>query len=90
MLFRSEVELGNSVRLFMTYAGRGRDLAPWLGHAQRNEDVALRLQYLAGLSFDRHDEQKIFDATQRFRKWPADLFAGSPDQLQALRAVLGL
>jgi spermidine synthase len=86
----TEVELGSAVRLFMTYSGRGRDLAPWLTQAQRNEDVALRLQYLAGLSFDRHDEQKIFDATQRYRTWPADLFVGAPDQLQALRAILGL
>lgn len=86
----AEVELGSAVRLLMTYSGRGRDLAPWLAQAQRNEDVALRLQYLAGLSFDRHDEQKIFDATQRYRRWPADLFVGAPDQLQALRAILGL
>jgi hypothetical protein len=81
------VALGSAARLFATYSGRGRDLQQWLAGAQRNDDVALRLQYLAGLALDRHDEQQIFDSMQPMRRWPDDLFSGTPEQLAELRQL---
>jgi spermidine synthase len=81
------VALGSAARLFATYSGRGRDLQAWLAGAQRNDDVALRLQYLAGLALDRHDEQQIFDSMQPMRRWPDDLFSGTPEQLAELRQL---
>ncbi|GDY00751.1 spermidine synthase [Planctomycetota bacterium] len=82
------IGLDSAPRLFSTYCGSASDLAPWLADAEPNRDIALRLQYLAGLAFDRHDEQKIFVAMQKFCSWPEGMFVGSALQIAELRLLL--
>ena len=73
-----EVGLGSTVELLQTYAGWGRDLAPWLRDAEINRDRSLRLQYLAGLALDQQDAYIIYDAIIGYRRYPRELFQVSP------------
>jgi len=81
-------QCGSAILLLQTYAGRDRDLRPWLANAQLNLDVNLRLQYLAGLRLDVHESTFIFADMKLFWRYPEDLFTGSAATLQQLRQVL--
>jgi spermidine synthase len=50
------------------FLARGEDLAPWLAGAQINRDRNLRLQYLAGMALDTHQEAAIFDSLRAYRR----------------------
>ena len=45
----AEVEFHSAVELMAAYAGRATDLQPMVGNVPINEDLNLRLQYMAGL-----------------------------------------
>jgi spermidine synthase len=83
-----EVDLGDAVRLFSTFAGRASDLQPWLADAQINEDKSLRLQYLAGLAFDQYRDGAIYAAMKRHRRFPDGLFQAAPMFEAELRKAL--
>ena len=85
-----EVGFGNVVQLLSTYAGRYQDLKPWLRDAEINYDSNLRLQYMAGLALNVSREGTIYSEMLAYRVFPPDLFAGSEQTLQALRAALNL
>jgi spermidine synthase len=84
----AEVDLGDAVALLATYAGRAEDLRPWLADAQINEDVGLKLQYLAGLRLDVYRDTEIYGAIKRWYRYPEGLFAASPAPEAALRGKL--
>jgi spermidine synthase len=72
--------------ILSTYAGRGRDLAPWLTDAEINRERHLRLQYLAGLAANTDNRYGIFQAILNYRRYPADLFVASADIEARLRS----
>jgi spermidine synthase len=72
--------------LMATYAGRNADLRPWLAGAAINEDRSLHLQYQAGLESLLEQEGDIYASMSRYRSFPADLFVGSPQNVEAVRA----
>lgn len=72
-----EVALGSSVDLLWTYAGRGRDLEPWLRGAEINRERSLRLQYLAGLALNQKQAYDIYHELLGYRAYPYDLFVTS-------------
>jgi spermidine synthase len=74
-----EVSLGTASAVLATYAGRGRDLAPWLQDAVINRERHLRLQYLAGLAANHDERFLIFQTILQFRRFPADLFKASAE-----------
>ncbi len=76
--------------LLGTYAGDGRDLAPWLKDAQINHDGDLRLQYLAGLALNVSQEDVIYKAIVAHRKIPSAGFRGSPGALQNLYQAMNM
>jgi spermidine synthase len=78
-------QCGGAVPLLSTYAGRDRDLRPWLADAELNLDVNLRLQYLAGLRVDVQEGTFIYADMMLFRRYPEDLFVGSAAIVQELR-----
>ena len=80
-----EVGLGSAGQILSTYAGRGRDLAPWLADAQINRERHLRLQYLAGLAANTDQRFLIFQSMLHYRRYPADLFEASADIEAQLR-----
>ena len=81
-----EVVLKSAGDILGTYAGRGRDLAPWLADAEINRERHLRLQYLAGLAANTDHRFAIFGAIVDYRRYPADLFVAATDTEEKLRA----
>jgi spermidine synthase len=84
----SEVGFHSAVETLATYAGRASDLRSYLADAQINDDMNLRLQYLAGLGVNSMSFQKVFADVLSYRKFPNDLFHGSDARLDALRSLL--
>ncbi len=83
-----DVGFHRPVDLLATYAGRAADLKPWLEGAEINRDRNLRLQYLAGLELNRQDAGWIYRQMLTYRTFPEDLFIGSEQRRQTLRASL--
>lgn len=68
-----EVNLATMPGLLAQYAGRGKDLQPWLDGAEINRDASLRLEYLAGLALWNVEADEIFNEIAKFRRYPADM-----------------
>ena len=83
-----EADLGSAISLLSTYAGDARSLSTWLTDAERNVDVSLRLQYLAGLALDVYRDHEIYAAIHADFEVPEDLFTGTDPELAALYALL--
>lgn len=81
-----EVVLKSAANILGTYAGRGRDLAPWLADAEINRERHLRLQYLAGLAANVDQRFLIFQSILNYRRYPADLFVASAETEAQLRS----
>jgi spermidine synthase len=78
----------SAVDLMATYAGRAQELAPWLRDAQVNEDLNMRLQYLAGMGLNVDRPGAIYNYILAFRRFPEDIFSGSDDHMAALRFAI--
>jgi spermidine synthase len=76
----------SAIDMFSSYAGRATDLKEWLKDAPINRDRNLRLQYLAGLGLNLYESGPIYSEILRYRKFPDDLFVGSPQTISALRS----
>jgi len=76
--------------LLQTYAGRARDLAPWLEDGQINRDRDLRLQYLAGFGSNLGRESEIYREILKHRKFPDELFVLTPEMRKAYRKAMGM
>jgi len=89
-LARSLRQIGfdSATALLQSYAGRGQDLRPWLQGAEINRDRNLRLQFLAGFGVDRDQRMEIYRGIVSYRRFPDDMFVGSPETLAPLRASL--
>ncbi|MHC4178239.1 MAG: fused MFS/spermidine synthase, partial [Planctomycetota bacterium] len=84
-----EVGFPTSYDLMATYAGRGPDLAAWLKDAQINRDSNLRLEYLAGMSLNRSNEEEILETILMYYRWyPQSLFTTSDSAEDLLQIVL--
>jgi spermidine synthase len=81
-----EIGVNSAVELFGTYAGSAADMKGWMRDAIINTDRNLKLQYLAGLGLNLYQSDAIYKSMIRESKYPEDLFEGSPETLQALRA----
>ena len=81
-----EVMLRSPEAILSTYAGRGRDLAPWLADAAINRERNLRLQYLAGMAARTDQRFMIFQSMLQYRRYPADLIKASAGLEQQLRS----
>ncbi len=84
-----DVGFWSAVGILSTYAGRGSDLEPWLAHAQINNDLNLRLQYLAGMGLDSYNAPGIYAELLGVRRFPEGLFTGSGERMAELRSALG-
>ena len=84
----NEVGFHSAVEFFATYAGRASDLRPLIANAQINNDMNLRLQYIAGLGLNSMAFQGIYRTILGYRKFPDGLFVGSSGRMDALRTLL--
>jgi spermidine synthase len=84
----SEVGFHSAVEVMGTYAGRASDLQQFIAGAQINQDLNMRLQYLAGLGLNSMDHPQIYSDMVAHRQFPDELFVGSQGRLDALRTLL--
>jgi len=84
-----EVGIDSALDIVSLYAGRARDLEPWLRDAAINRDRNLRLQYLAGLGYNLYRSDSIYRALLAYLDYPEDLFvADSPEWQRRTRAAV--
>jgi spermidine synthase len=83
-----EVGFHSAVDFLATYAGQASDLRPLLVNAQINQDMNMRLQYIAGLGLNSMAFQNIYHDILTYRKFPEGLLVGSGARLDALRTML--
>jgi spermidine synthase len=84
-----ETGFHSAVDLLATYAGRATDLAPMLSGVPLNEDLNMRLQYLAGLGLNSIIAPQVYREILSYRKFPEDLIVGSGAGMDALRESIG-
>jgi spermidine synthase len=85
-----DIGFNSTLDLFGTYSGRLPELQPWLKDAQLNTDRNLRLQYLAGLSLNQFEQDRIYKEILKYRTYPDNLFTGSPQTLMTLRSLIAM
>jgi spermidine synthase len=88
LLSIGDVGFHSAAELFSTYAGRASELRSYFAGAEINDDMNLRLQYLAGLGVNSMAFQKVFANVMTYRRFPDDLFRGSEARLNVLRTLL--
>jgi spermidine synthase len=82
-----EIGMNSAVDLFSTFAGRAKDLQPWLADAAINRDRNLRLQFLAGMGLNLYQSDVIYSGMLAYaHRFPDELFVASPETLERLRA----
>jgi len=74
--------------LLATFVGQGPFLEEWSQGAQINTDRNLRLQYLAGMSFNSNMGIQILSSILAYYRFPDQTFVGSPEALDALKRAL--
>jgi spermidine synthase len=84
-----QIGFNSATELFATFAGNEPMLRPWLADAEINHDRNLRLQFLAGLGLNRYDQGAIYSQMLQYRRYPSELFVGSPDKLAQIRMATG-
>ena len=80
----AETGFHSAVDLLATYAGRASDLAPMVSGVPLNEDLNMRLQYLAGLGLNSIIAPQVYREILSYRKFPEDLMVGSGAGMDAL------
>jgi spermidine synthase len=84
----AEVGFHSAVDVLATYAGRASDLKPLTANAAINEDLNMRLQYLAGLGLNSMANQTIYRTILQYRRFPDGMLTGSGGRMDALRTLL--
>jgi spermidine synthase len=82
----AQVGFHSALDLLGTYAGQAADLQEWMRDAQISTDRNLRLQYLAGFWLNSYVGSEILAEITRHYKFPDNLFLGSAQTKQALKA----
>lgn len=85
----SEIGFHSALDLYGSFAGRATDMGDYLRDASINYDRNLRLQYLAGLGLNQRAASRIYVDITRARRYPEGVFAGSPQDLDRLRSLVG-
>jgi len=83
-----EIGFDSALALLSTYGGRGPEMKPWMQDAEINRDNNLRLQFLAGFGMNHDQRVEIYRGIVQYRRYPEDMFTGSPARLAALRTAI--
>jgi spermidine synthase len=84
-----DADFHSAYELMATYVGRAADLAPMLTGVQINDDMNMRLQYIAGLGLNSPGSPQVYKEILSYRKFPEDLLTGSGEGIDALRQLMG-
>jgi spermidine synthase len=82
------VNFHNVTDVLATYAGRASDLKSWLAGAEINEDMSMRLQFLAGMGLNVDNPAAIYAQMLTYRRFPRALFTGSEQRIRVLEDQL--
>jgi spermidine synthase len=85
----ADVRFHSAVDLLATYAGRAQDLAPMLANTRLNDDLNMRLQYLAGLGLNSVSAPQVYRELLSYRKFPEDFLIGSGEGASTLHELIG-
>jgi spermidine synthase len=85
----AEARFNSAVDLLATYAGQASDLRPMLAGALINDDLSLRLQYLAGLGLNALLGPQIYREILSYRRFPQQLLTGSGEPFDQLQESIG-
>jgi spermidine synthase len=89
MGFEGEVSRDDGIELLATYSGQAPLLQKWSEGAQINTDRNLRLQFLAGMSFNYYYMgHRILTSILTHYRFPKETFIGSPERIDALKQAL--
>ena len=75
--------------LLATYTGRASDLKPMLSDAGINEDLNMRLQYIAGMGLNSMASERIYREILGYRKFPEGFLTGRGELMDDLREMIG-
>jgi spermidine synthase len=84
----SEVGLHSAVEIMATYAGRASDLKSMTANAPVNNDLNMRLQYLAGMGLNSMAFPQIYREILSHRRFPDGLLAGAAWRMEAIKTLL--
>ncbi len=84
----NEVRFHSAVEFLATYAGRASDLHPLIENAPINQDLNMRLQYMAGRGLNSMAYQRIYRNLLSYRRFPDGLMTGSAGRMDALRTLI--
>jgi spermidine synthase len=85
----AEARFNSAVDLLATYAGQASDLKPMLADADLNDDLNLRLQYLAGLGLNSVMAPQIYREILSYRKFPETVLTGAGEPFAELQESIG-
>ena len=85
----ADTEFHSAVDLLATYAGRSSDLAQFVAGAQINEDLNMRLQYIAGMGVNSITSPQVYHEILTYRRFPEDLLTGTGGRIDALHELIG-
>ena len=85
----ADVEFHSIGDLLAAYVGRASDLAPMVAGVPVNDDLNLRLQYLAGMGVNSLTAPAVYREILKYRKFPEDLLKGDDEVLGPLRKSIG-
>jgi spermidine synthase len=85
----AEVQFHSAVELLASYVGRAQDLAPFVAGVPVNNDLSMRLQYLAGFGVNSRQSSAIYRSLLSYRRFPDHLVTGSAESIDVLRSRLG-
>lgn len=85
----AQARFNSAVELLSTYAGQAADLKPMLADTTVNDDLNLRLQYLAGLGLNSVMGAQIYREILSYRRFPETLLTGSGEPFAELQESIG-
>jgi len=84
-----DVGFDSASDLLATYAGQASRLTQWMLGAKINTDRNLRLQYLAGMAFNKQEATAVLEGILAYYRFPqGELFVGSDERLNDLERRL--
>jgi spermidine synthase len=84
----ADVHFRSALDMLGTYGGRASDLKRWLAGADINDDMSMRLQYLAGMGLNFDSPATVYTEILNYRRFPRDIFTGSEQRIASLEALL--
>ena len=85
----ADVKINSAVDFIATYAGRASDLGSMTANAPVNEDLNMRLQYMAGLGLNSMAFPQIYRHLLSYRRFPDGLLTGAAWRMDLLKTLLG-